>query len=518
MTWSPFILALSSMPLAIHSFHLPTMSGVVGAGVTSIAHPIRRSMRESSCHEGQKNDKPTSEEVDYGLYVHIPFCRRRCNYCDFAIVPIGTKNAVQSNGDGGTSPGFQKMNQEYTNAVLTEISMIASSSHPNKIPLRSIYFGGGTPSLAPLSTLSEIMQAIFKSDNSPFRLKQDAEVTIEMDPGTFDLKALTAVKEMGFNRISLGVQSLDDAILTSLGRVHRSSDVYQSIELIRQVYGEEANYSIDLISGVPGLTLAGWTETLSQVVRLYPRPLHISLYDLQVEKGTAFGKWYDNGNTRDDDLVITTASNTTNVIQPCHLLKNAPGCIVMRNYEHYEISSYAYRDSNSGETHRSKHNQIYWEMNSQWYAIGLGATSNLNGVRFARPRALSDYVSWTNDLNQMRTRSQNNVAHSSWEPWLLPSAESDEDATEDDMLLDIIMTRLRTSDGLDLDWIANHSKSGNSRVEAILRGFKLALELDLGERIILPGRKFGFIRLRDPNGFLFSNNIISNIFMETECI
>lgn len=295
--------------------------------------------------------------------------------------------------------------------------------------------------------------------------------------------------------------------------------------MIRQVYGEDANYSIDLISGVPGLTLAGWTETLSKAVSLRPRPLHISLYDLQVEKGTAFGKWYDNGNTRDDDVVIAVGSNATSFRHPAlpsaeecaWMYRYASGYLRSKNYDHYEISSYAYANSTSGESHRSKHNQIYWEMNGQWYAIGVGATSNLNGVRFARPRALADYVSWTNDLKQQWTKhSEKDTTDSSWKPWLSSCMESDKNSTEEDKLLDIIMTRLRTSEGLDLDWIANQAKFGQSRVDAILRGFELALELDLGERIIGPGRKFGFIRLRDPNGFLFSNNIISNIFIETD--
>lgn len=497
MTNIIFILG-SLLPLVVTSFLVPLPGR---AGIKCFKHPSHR-WRVQVYHTDQTTQS-SELDVGYGLYVHIPFCRRRCNYCDFAIVPIGR--------DSSSNTGFDELNNEYTGALLTELSIIAATSS-NKTQIRSIYFGGGTPSLAPLSTLQTIMDAIYKSQDAPFDLEVDAEVTIEMDPGTFDLDKLVAVKEMGFNRISLGVQSLDDSILETLGRVHRVRDVYDSIDMIRQVYGEEdANYSIDLISGVPGLTLAAWTETLHKAVQLYPRPLHISLYDLQVEQGTAFGKWYDGGDARDDTRMHTGSShgNLTNrpnlpSTEDCAwMYRYASGYLRSKNYEHYEISSYAYSNSNSSRTHRSKHNQIYWEIGGQWHAIGLGATSNIDGVRFARPRALSDYVSWSSGLNQTVKP-----------PWLVPSEEINGEASNAEELLDIIMTRLRTSDGLDLDWIIHQKQYNESHVNAILHGFQLALELDLGTIATDKGNRYGKIRLSDPDGFLFSNNIISNIFME----
>lgn len=349
-----------------------------------------------------------NKEPSRGLYVHIPYCRRRCNYCDFAIVPIGS--SINNDSQTSVNVGFQKMDRDYKKAILDEIKLIGASSSSastaassslsessqvetkKKIPLRSIYFGGGTPSLAPISTLREIMFALLYSDDAPFYLDDDndnadgigAEITIEMDPGTFNLTFLEAIKDMGFNRISLGVQSFDDDILASMGRVHRSADVYRSIELINTVYGEEkANYSIDLISGVPGLTLAGWTETLYEAVRLQPRPLHISLYDLQVEKGTAFGKWYKDGREEDESMVTRRGATTNSKERPflpssedcAFMYRYASGYLRSKKYEHYEISSYGYVGPN--RTHRSKHNQIYWEIGGEWYAIGLGATSKV---------------------------------------------------------------------------------------------------------------------------------------------
>jgi hypothetical protein len=151
-----------------------------------------------------------------GLYVHIPYCRRRCRYCSFAIVPIGPNvvteiNTTSNSTDTDTTDtqgGFLAMNQHYTTALLKEISNIATrqqSTDGKKIPLQTIYFGGGTPSLAPAETLALILDAI-RADDGPFFVQEDAEISIEMDPGTFSKVKLQAVKDMGFNRISMGVQ------------------------------------------------------------------------------------------------------------------------------------------------------------------------------------------------------------------------------------------------------------------------------------------------------------------------
>jgi oxygen-independent coproporphyrinogen-3 oxidase len=165
------------------------------------------------------------------------------------------------------------------------VQLVADSSRDGgKIPVRSVYFGGGTPSLAPIETLRRVLQAITAtSGESPFVLADNAEISIEMDPGTFSKAKLQAVKDMGFNRISLGVQSFDDDMLESLGRVHRRQDVFDAVAMLKEVFGGDLNYSVDLISGLPGLSLAKWIETLQTAVHLDPRPQHLSLYDLQIE-------------------------------------------------------------------------------------------------------------------------------------------------------------------------------------------------------------------------------------------
>jgi len=464
-----------------------------------------------------------------GLYVHIPYCRRRCNYCDFAIVPIGGGSRRggeddDENGDRRRIAGFEAMDFDYKRALLNEIRAVRESSS-DRIRLRSIYFGGGTPSLAPPSTLRDVVRALVgPSDDAPFYLMgDDVEMTIEMDPGTFDLAYLEEVKRIGFNRISLGVQSFDDDVLAAMGRVHRVADVRRSVDMIGQVFGEgDANYSIDLISGAPGLTLAKWAATLSEAARLRPRTSHMSLYDLQVEEGTAFGKWY--GDAEDDDGGVRMprgASSSSRQALPsvgdcAFMYSYASGYLHSRGYEHYEISSYALRGPDDGSSRRSEHNQIYWKYDGSWYAVGLGATSNVHGVRFARPRALSDYIAWTEGLAENFSRdaiSGDGVTR--MPPWLCRIPKVDDDLADgNDNLLDIVMTRLRTSEGLDLDWVAEHGEYGEACVEAILRGFELALDLNLGDRDTGPHQKYGCIRLNDPKGFLFSNNIISNVFVE----
>jgi len=432
----------------------------------------------------------------------------------FAIVPIGSSNGDEDK-NSNQATGFKNMDRNYKQALLDELRIIQKASN-KKIHLQSIYFGGGTPSLAPLSTLQEVMHAIYKSQDAPFHIDDDesnVEITIEMDPGTFDETYLESIKQMGFNRISLGVQSFDDNILSNLGRVHRSVDVYNSIKIIGKVFGEEnANYSLDLISGIPGLSLAGWSETLYKAVSLNPKANHMSVYDLQVEKATTFGKWYsssidtddEEGSTQPQQDMLNSTSHHPSLPTPddcAFMYSYASGYLRSRGYEHYEISSYAaYKSSNKqADSYRSQHNQIYWKPNGQWYSIGLGATSNVNGVRYARPRALSDYIKWIEGLMTQNTNKP---------PWLHRNEEDE----EDDELLDIVMTRLRTIEGLDLDWTAKHYTT--SHVHAIQRGFNLAIDLDLGISDNSPDKKYGSIRLKDPKGFLFSNNIISNIFLE----
>ncbi len=521
------------------------------------------------------------KETAFGLYIHIPYCRQRCRYCDFAIVPIGdpgsTKNDQDDpdNHEGRREQGFRRMNDRYISAVVAELQQIAdrnTKTKCQKVPLRSIYFGGGTPSLAPIESIKSILYHACGRDNpeAPFRIAVDTEITMEMDPGTFDREHLSSLRDMGINRVSLGVQSFDDDILCAMGRTHRRADVLQAVRDIAFVFGndlndwENVNYSIDLISGCPGLTPAKWVETLQEatigvetkkkigsssaarkerqplLLSSLPPPKHISVYDMQIEEGTVFGKWaaeaekvatinrnegstYENDDDEDEDpsRQFTVAlplddGNVSSGLNPTEtqsqqqrilrlpsedecafMYKYAAGYLRSKNYEHYEVSSYAAfndsvkcktkRDGHVGDqkeehfnprSKRSKHNQIYWEYDGQWHAVGLGATSFVNKKSVARPRQMNDYIEWVSDGNEYMNSTNNDV---------------DDKHIDEDFLSDILLKRLRTIDGLDLSWLeANY---GSEIVEKVLEGAKLGLDLELAERT-----DDHILRLKDPEG------------------
>ena len=471
-----------------------------GRRIAPAAIAVAHLERTESSQSTSTLSSSTETDICTGFYVHIPYCRRRCRYCDFAIVPIGSdSNARQTDG-------FLLMDAQYRKALLQEIAELPHTTIKNdrKRALSSIYFGGGTPSLAPPETIKAVLDAIRKRFHVD---DENVEITMEMDPGTFDEEQLRKLAGMGINRISLGVQALDDAVLEQIGRVHRVQDIYDAIQLLQRVFVDDHtkqqrnqqqtikntnNFSIDLISGLPGVSLAAWADTLETTVHTL-QPNHISIYDLQIEKGTVFGKWYD-----DVDGSILTPTEASISSKPRLLLPSPDDCGYMYRYasgylrnegfEHYEISSYA-RDGK-----RSCHNQVYWGYDSEWFAIGLGSTSFLNHHRYARPRAMSDYIDW--------------VRRQAAEPVWLQEVDSNSTMARQDpgRLADIVLTRLRTIDGLDTDWLK--LAYGEEAVRAVLKGAQLALDLGLAniENQILS--------LKDPQGFLFSNSILSSIFVE----
>jgi coproporphyrinogen III oxidase-like Fe-S oxidoreductase len=492
--------------------------------------------------------------IPLGVYIHIPYCQRRCRYCDFAIVPIGSSSTSSSSSTSTTlvstnsnhdnslqKDGFHRMDERYRQAVVDEIRWTFQHSQPPNRPISSIYFGGGTPSLAPLETIRSILHEI----RSHTLTLDDLEITMEMDPGTLDERMLRDLAALGINRISLGVQTLNDDVLEYIGRVHRLVDIENAMNIIHTVYccnpnmtfddnttnPEGPNVSIDLISGLPGVSIADWADVLERTVHHY-KPSHISIYDLQIEKNTVFGKWY----SQEDEDATTIPYNTQSSLSlikdqissngshpqqqqqfnvsryrlpspddSAYMYRYASGYLRSEGYEHYEISSYA----RPGK--RSRHNQVYWGYDTEWYAFGLGSTSFWNQTRIARPRAMADYLDWVQQKVQTTTINTHNyndiiqLQESS-------SLKMDIPNWKQERLTDILLTRLRTSDGLDLHWV--QTMYGDETIQSILRGVQLAIDLDL---VILEkddSKLLWLLRLRDPLGFLFSNTILSNIFVE----
>lgn len=300
-------------------------------------------------------------------YLHIPFCHRRCFYCDFPVVPLGDRASAEPGAPGSASI------QNYLQLLHREIA-----AAPHGLPLSTVYVGGGTPSLLSAAQLRELLLAL----RSRFGLAPAAEVSLELDPASFDQARLAAYLAAGVNRVSLGGQSFNDAVLEQLGRRHRRSDLLEAAGWLQQAQrsGRLQSWSLDLIQGLPGQTLEGWREQLEQAVAL--QPPHLSVYDLIVEPGTVFERLEQRGalHLPESDLAAD-------------LMELTAHRLAASGYGHYEISNYALPG------HASRHNRVYWS-GGGWWGFGMGATSAPWGERLARPRTREGYALWVEQLPQ----------------------------------------------------------------------------------------------------------------------
>ncbi|KAJ3671707.1 hypothetical protein LUZ60_007786 [Juncus effusus] len=401
-------------------------------------------------------------------YIHLPFCRKRCHYCDFTILALGSAQSEQNHDN---DPRISN----YINLLLREIESTNKLESEIHLPLETIFFGGGTPSLVPPNLISSILSAL----NSKFGISKNAEISIEMDPGTFDAKRLKEILNLGVNRVSLGVQAFQEELLQVCGRAHGLKEVYEAIEMVNQCEGLN-NWSLDLISSLPNQTEEMWKESLTRCIDA--GPTHVSVYDLQIEQGTKFGNLYKPG-------VSPLPSDT----QSAEFYKIASETLTKNGYNHYEISSY------SKDSFFCKHNSTYWK-NKPFYGFGLGSTSFTNGIRFSRPKKLKEYSNWVETLEKGEMNCENGEVELK------------------EMAMDVIMLSLRTSRGLDLREFGENF--GLRVMRDLCRGFEpfrdreLVLFLDR-EREVLSREGFEgveFVRLSDPDGFLLSNEIISVAF------
>lgn len=384
------------------------------------------------------------------LYVHLPFCRRRCHYCDFPVVVAG---------DG---PRRSRDVERYATFVARELDAQAAAP----APLDTCYFGGGTPSLVEPRVLEGLINTIV----SKHGLAAGAEVTMECDPGTFTEATLAEYLRAGVTRVSLGVQALDDAVLRGAGRAHTRADALDAVRIVRAA-APAHGWSLDLIGGLPGSSPESWRRTLDEAVALGPD--HVSCYDLQIEAGTAFGAWYGGS---DGAPPPPNRPARPSEADAADAYRAASEVLQRAGYDHYEISSYA-------RTGRSRHNANYWTPSASWLALGLGATSSAGGGRFTRPRDLKEYEAWVADGAAVAYAGGGD-------------------------LLDDVLTALRTREGLDVDRVA--ASYGAAARDAVLAGAGDGVQLGLAvvER--------GSLRLTDPDGFLFSNVVLTAIFAELD--
>jgi len=286
-----------------------------------------------------------------GLYVHIPFCIAKCGYCDF-----------------NSYAGQESLIPAYTQALLREAEMWSAACPGWRAD--TLFFGGGTPSLMPLAELERVLECLRRH----LGLTPNAEVTLEANPGTVDKPYLSRIRELGVNRLSLGVQSFHDDDLAFLGRIHSAEQARSAYRAARSAGFD--NVSLDLIFGLPGQTVARWLESLEEAIGLGPE--HLSLYALTVEEGTPLARDVARGRTPapDPDLQAELYLRTAERLAPA-------------GYEQYEISNWA------RPGHRCRHNLTYWR-NGFWLGLGAGAHSHLpaakGSVRFANAAVPALYI------------------------------------------------------------------------------------------------------------------------------
>lgn len=281
------------------------------------------------------------KDTSFELYIHIPFCVRKCAYCDFL-----------------SASGSEEAKASYTEALLREIEAVKTE----KREVSSIFVGGGTPSALSPSLMGDIFEKIHKS----FSVAPDAEITIEANPGTLSKEKLFLYRNVGINRLSLGLQSPEAAELKSLGRIHTYEEFLESFSLAREAGFQ--NINVDLMCALPDQTYEGWIRNLRKVAALHPE--HISAYSLIIEEGTPFAK--RKLNLPDEDTEYRMYEDTA-------------GILAEYGYEQYEISNYAKKDL------ACQHNVGYWTR-KEYLGLGLGAASLWGNQRFSNTSDFSAYL------------------------------------------------------------------------------------------------------------------------------
>jgi len=283
------------------------------------------------------------------VYVHIPYCARKCAYCDF--------NSYDRFGE----PQVERL----IRALRREMALAARRPEVTGRPVTSVFFGGGTPTVLNGEQLADLLTTL----TSLFPLAPGAEVTSEANPGTVDEAKLAAMRQAGFNRLSLGAQARQDHLLERLGRIHRAPEVEESVRAARRSGFD--NLNLDLMYGLPGQTLADWRDTLDWAVSL--RPEHISAYSLIIEPGTPFGALHERG-------LLTLPGEDLEAAMDEMVLETLP----KSGLEGYEVSNFA----RTG--HRCRHNLVYWH-NEEYLGLGPGAFGFLGGERSWNLRRPQDY-------------------------------------------------------------------------------------------------------------------------------
>ncbi len=289
------------------------------------------------------------EKKNLGIYLHIPFCVKKCHYCDFL-----------------SAPADEDTKERYVKALKKEIFLYREDLKENIIS--TIFLGGGTPSLLKEKEIKELLDAIFEA----YFVEEGAEITIEANPETLTKEKLKVYKRSGINRLSMGLQSTEEEQLKRLGRIHTYEKFLESYAFAREVGFE--NINVDLMSALPFQTKEEWEETLRKIVNLNPKPEHISAYSLIIEEGTKFFNIKEQLSFPDEEEDRQMYWKTKEFLE-------------REGYHRYEISNYALPEK------ESRHNQIYWTL-GEYLGLGLGAASYRNESRFKNTENLQEYFAF----------------------------------------------------------------------------------------------------------------------------
>ncbi len=325
-----------------------------------------------------------------GLYIHIPFCLKKCHYCDF-YSEAGTDSALRA---------------KYVDSLCSEIAWyggrLGLMSDDGGRLVDTVFIGGGTPSILDADQTVRIVSAVF--DN--FHVAEDAEISMECNPATLTAEKLAAYRRAGINRLSMGVQSMEPAVLEIMGRAHGPEDVISNFRLAREAGFD--NINLDVMFGVPGQDMEIWKDTVRKVLALEPE--HLSFYSLELAEGTEFYRRLASGQLKE------TAPEKDREMYHW-MLETLDGC----GYEHYEISNAAKKGR------RCSHNLKYWNL-EDYLGLGAAAHSFIADKRFSNPDSVAKYVeSWQNGM---------------------PAVDWHQENTWEDSLTDFIFTALRKTEGI----------------------------------------------------------------------
>jgi len=288
------------------------------------------------------------EKQPLGLYIHVPYCIHKCGYCDFNSHPIKHDEM-----------------DHYIDALVAEMQHYAKI-YSNTNIIKTIFLGGGTPTTLTVYQLERILTECVKE----FKVSPDAEITIEANPATIDIEQMKSIRQTGYNRISIGVQSFDKTELKLLDRAHGPEEVHSTVDCARKAGFD--NLSLDLMFAVPNQSLSSWESNLDKA--LEKNPEHLSTYNLTIEQGTAFSKLQSNGK-----LIMPEDGHQL------ELYKKTIERLTKKGFHHYEISNFARQGK------ECKHNITYWE-NTNTLGLGAGASSYINGTRFKNINLPAYYI------------------------------------------------------------------------------------------------------------------------------